>query len=142
MEPPPDSVVVVHDRSAALLAAAPGGRLAAFRHDLPAAFDLDDPAYDWEDVFAFLPDELLAPAWEARVLAHLPAGWDGRAARVFCFGIDFPTGLANPHPELGRLERVRLDDVDALARECRLADAETLLALYALARRYGRRPRD
>lgn len=142
MEPPTDSVVVVHDRSAALLAADADGRLAGFRRDLPAAFDLDDPGYDWEDVFAFLPDELLAPAWEARVLAHVPAGSAGRPARVFCFGIDFPTGVPNPHPDLGRLQRVRLDDVDGLAREGRLADAETLLALYALARRYGRRPRD
>lgn len=128
-----DSVVLLHDGPRVWLSEGDDGLLRAFRQPLPSDYSLQDPDYDWEEVFVFLPEEILVPVRACWSIAWLPAATAGRSARVFSFNAELPARLPGPSGALGPVAEVRLGRVSEYARDGRLGDAETLIALLAVA---------
>ncbi|WP_210491180.1 hypothetical protein [Patulibacter sp. SYSU D01012] len=128
-----DSVVLLHDGPRLWLVPEDDGTMRAFRRPLPDDFRLDDPTYDWEDVFTFLPEEILIPVRGCATIALVPASSTGRPARVFAFEAKLPDELPPADGPLGPLVEARLGRTREYAQEGRVADPETLVALYAVA---------
>lgn len=128
-----DSVVVLHDGPRLWLPVDDDGLMRAFRHPLPDDFTLEDPAYDWEAIFTFLPEEILVPVRACWAIAVVPHGSTGRPARISSFDAELPSELPDPTGPLGRLAEARLGRVNEYAWQGRIGDPETLIGLLAIA---------
>lgn len=128
-----DSVVLLHDGPRLWLVEDEDGLFRAFRHRLPDDFTFDNAGPDWEGVFWFLPDEIRAEVKVTWPIGIVPSGSGGRPARLFSFDTQLPEMVPAPGGPLGRVVEARLGRANEYAWEGRIADSETLLALFAVA---------
>jgi hypothetical protein len=128
-----DSVVLLHDGPRLWLNEREDGLLRAFRRPLPVGLTLDSPDDDWERVFRFLPECISEQARACWSIAFVPIGSGGRPARIFSFDAELPTDLPVSVGQLGHVVEARLGRVNEYSGEGRVGDAETLIAMLAVA---------